>query len=294
MPARVAVLLAAETSGALPPPQTGPAVAAAVLAAVGAVDPALAQQLHDAPPPKPYRLTPLLDENDRPPRRDSREVRFEVGILVDALFARIYQALSAERTWRIGQTTYQAVGVEIRALAEYPGLASAAAPATSWAFRLVTPCAFGTAREEGARRQRVFPEPEWVFTSLANRWRAYAGELRSTHGGVFDLEGAVVAAERNLEVVEADLRTAEHLVKPRVPPVRGSVGAVRYSLAEAGTVSPDARHALDTLATFACYAGLGDRTGVGMGHVVPLPAAAPTRRQQPSRAARTGTPATRR
>jgi|GEM_PF-1462160 len=294
MPARVAVLLAAETPGALPPPQTGPAVAAAVLEAVDAVDPELAQRLHDAPPPKPYRLTPLLDENDRPPRRDSRQVRFEVGILVDTLFARLHHALTAKQTWRIGQTSYRAAGVDIRALAEYPDLASAAGPATSWAFRLATPCAFGTAREEGARRQRVFPEPEWVFTSLANRWRAFAGELRSMGGEMFDVEAAVVAAERNLEVVEADLRTAEHLVKPRVPPVRGSVGTVRYALAEAATVSPDARHALDTLAEFASYTGLGDRTTVGMGHAILLPATRPAGRSSPARGSRPQPPAARR
>ncbi|MBL7618806.1 CRISPR-associated endoribonuclease Cas6 [Frankia sp. AgB1.8] len=264
--------LRADSPGALPPPQTGPAVAAAVLAAVARVDPALAARLHDDPPPKPYRLTPLLDEQHRPPRRGSQQVRFEVGILVDALFAQFHHALSSAATWRIGQTTYQAAGTEIAALLPYPDLASEALPATSWGFQLVTPCAFGTAREEGARRQRVFPEPEWVFTSLAQRWRTNAPDLRGPDGAAFDLGGAVDAAERNLQVVEFDLHSAEHLVKPKVPPLRGAVGTVRYTLAEAASVSVDARHALSALATFATYAGLGDRTTVGMGHVLAIPA----------------------
>jgi CRISPR-associated endoribonuclease Cas6 len=272
VPARIVVRLQADSSGALPPPQTGPAVAAAVLAAIAKIDAALADHLHDGPPPKPYRLTPLLDEHHRPPRRSSQQVRFEVGILVDALFARFHQALSGATTWRIGQTTYQAAGIDLVALQPYPDLASETVPASSWGFQLVTPCAFGTAREEGARRQRVFPEPEWVFTSLAQRWRANGPELRTADGAAFDLAGAVEAAEQNLQVVEFELRTAEHLVKPRVPPLRGAVGTVRYALAEAGSVSTDARHALSTLAAYATYTGLGDRTTVGMGHV-PAPAA---------------------
>ncbi|MBL7487427.1 CRISPR system precrRNA processing endoribonuclease RAMP protein Cas6 [Frankia sp. AgB1.9] len=274
VPARIVVRLEADSSGA-PPPQTGPGVAAAVLAAVAAVDPALARRLHDDPPPKPYRLTPLLDEHHQPPRRSSQQIRFEVGILVDALFAGFHHALSNATSWRIGTTAYQPAGIDIAALLPYPDLASESAPASSWGFQLVTPCGFGTAREEGARRRRVFPEPEWVFTSLAQRWRANAPALRTADGGAFDLAGAVEAAERNLQVVEFELRTAEHLVKPRVPPLRGAVGTIRYALAEAASVSMDARHALSTLAAYATYAGLGDRTTVGMGYVLPLPALGP-------------------
>ena len=91
--------------------------------------------------------------------------------------------------------------------------------------------------------------------------------------------------ERNRQVVEFELRTAEHLVKPRVPPLRGAIGTVRYALAEAASVSMDARHALSTLAT---YAGLGDRTTVGMGHVLPLPAPRQPSGTRPAPAATSG------
>ncbi|MEX5637261.1 CRISPR system precrRNA processing endoribonuclease RAMP protein Cas6 [Parafrankia sp. FMc2] len=254
--------------GALPPPHTGPGVAAAVLAALARRHPDLATRLHDALPPKPYTLTPLLDERDQPPRATSTKVRFEVGLLADELFAPVYEALLTEPVWRVGRTEYRPVAVEPRMPASYAALAAQTTAATEVGFRLVTPVGFSTAKEEGARRQRVFPQPEWVFRALAARWQAFA----AAPGGGLDLPDSLGrAVEEHLEVVGCELRVAEHLVKPKVPPARGCVGTVRYGLAEPARVPADARHALDLLATFATYAGVGDRTTLGMGHVTRLP-----------------------
>ncbi len=270
MPVRIVTTLEAEPPGALPPPQTGPALAAAFLQTVSRVHPEVATRLHDGPRPKPYALTPLLDENDRPPRSGSRRTRFELGILADELFAPIYSALMAETTWRIGRTSYRRAGTDVTAMASYTDLVGNAAPATCWGFRLATPTGFGTAKEEGARRQRVLPQPEWVFRSLFTRWQAFVDAPD------FSLPRTLPdAVEGHLEVVDCDLRVGEHLVKPGVPPVRGCVGTIRFGLAEPAQVPTEARRALDALAAFATFAGIGDRTTVGMGYAVPLPAAPP-------------------
>jgi CRISPR-associated endoribonuclease Cas6 len=272
MPVRIAVTLEAESPGALPPPHTGPAIAAAFLRAVGQVHPEVATRLHDGPPPKPYALTPLLDEADRPPGRGSRRTRFEVGILVDELFASIYGALMTDATWRIGRTAYRRTATDVTAMAGYAELMGSAKPATSWGFRLVTPTGFSAAREEGARRQRVLPQPEWIFRSLFTRWQAFVDTPEAEMP-----ESLVAAVEEHLEVIDCDLRVGEHMVKAGVSPVRGCVGTIRFALAEPDRVPDDARCALDALAAFAAFVGLGDRTTVGMGYACPLPAARPTR-----------------
>jgi CRISPR-associated endoribonuclease Cas6 len=254
------VSLAPEVPGALPPPQTGPAVAAAFLNAIGLSDSDLAAYLHDGPRPKPYALTPLLDEADRPPRRGSTRTRFEIGVLADDLLAPMLAALMEDRPWRIGRTSYRRLATDVTGLASYPDIFNAAKPATTWDFHLLTPVAFSTAKEEGARRQRPLPQPEWVFRALYTRWHALAGSATSPIPDTLP-----VAVEEHLEVVDCELRTAEHLVKAGVPAVNGCVGTVRYALAEAAAVPASARCALDALATFATFAGIGDRTAVGMG-----------------------------
>ncbi|WP_261555518.1 CRISPR system precrRNA processing endoribonuclease RAMP protein Cas6 [Frankia tisae] len=271
MPTRIVVTLEPSSPGALPPPHTGPGVAAAVLAALDRRRPDLAARFHDAAPPKPYTLTPLLDERDQPPRAGSATVRFELGLLVDELFAPVYEALLTEQVWRVGRTAYRPLAVEAQATASYAALAAQATPATEVGFRLITPMGFSTAKEEGARRQRPLPQPEWVFRALAARWHAFAPP-----GGALDLPSSLGrAVEEHLEVVDCELRIAEHLVKPKVLPVRGCVGTIRYGLADAGQVPADAQAALDLLATFATYAGLGDRTTIGMGHATRLPGKRP-------------------
>ncbi len=129
-------------------------------------------------------------------------------------------------------------------------------------MRIGTPVAFFTAREEGVRRARPFPEPEWVFSDLYRRWNAFAPDA------LLD-ESAVAAITTNLEVADYRLAMAEHLLKANVPPARGSVGTVVYRVADTRRITPAGLAGLDALARFGRYAGIGDRTATGMGYVLP-------------------------
>ncbi|WP_239331887.1 CRISPR system precrRNA processing endoribonuclease RAMP protein Cas6 [Frankia sp. CiP3] len=262
MPARIIVNIAPTTAGALPPPHTGPAVNAAVLAAIrDGLSPQTSTYLHDGPPPRPFAITPLLDERQRTPDRTSQHVRFEVGVLLDDMTGPILAALAARDQWRIGATDYTKRSVDLLEATPYPDLLATAAPATSWKFTLITPVSFATGREDGARRQRILPDPERVFGTLAARWRTWAPETPLPP----DIDNTI---DDHLELVDMRLTTTEHMIKPGAPYRRGCVGFVRYVLAEPAAVPPETRSAVNALARFARYAGIGDRTASGMGYTL--------------------------
>lgn len=134
--------------------------------------------------------------------------------------------------------------------------------AENYFFQIVTPVGFFTARAEGARRVRPFPEPERVFSDLYRRWNAFASDaaLDETTGQ---------AITRNLEVADYRLTMAEHLLKANVPLARGSIGEISYRVADSRRSPTGARMGLDALVRFSAYSGIGDRTSIGMGYVLP-------------------------
>jgi hypothetical protein len=113
---------------------------------------------------------------------------------------------------------------------------------------------------------RPLPEPEWVFASLATRWQALAD-------GAPLPDGLANAVAGHLELADFQLTMAEHLVKAGQPARRGSVGQLTYRVVEPQLVPAPVLAGLDALITYASYAGIGDRTAVGMGyvHLVPAP-----------------------
>jgi CRISPR-associated endoribonuclease Cas6 len=265
MPVRIAVALTPEHDrAAAPPPHTGPAMYAAFLGAVRERHPELSIALHDSVRYKPFVLTPLLDDCDRAPR-EAGPARFEVGLLSDELTGPVLGALTGLDRVRVGRTWYLPDPPEVVSAAPYPELALAAEPATEWSFRLLTPVGFASARDEPVRRQRPWPDPVRVLRNLAARWDTFAGDV------ALPLDTVAVLSD-HVEVVDGDLRITEHLVEPskRDSPagyLRGSVGTVRYRLADAHRVPAEIRRALDALAGFAEFAGFGDRTAMGMGYV---------------------------
>lgn len=264
MPARIIVHLEAASSPVpVPPPQTGPAVNAAFLSALrDAADGDLSATLHDARPPKPYALTPLLDERDQRVGVSSRQVRFEIGVLIDSFTDAILLALGTTGRMQVARCSYKVVAVEMIGAASYEELNTNARPVDRWNLRIITPVAFFTGRADGARRVRPFPEPEWVFTDLHRKWSAFAPDV------ALDAQ-AEQTITTNLEVVDYRLTMAQHLIKANVPAAHGSVGQIVYRVVDTRRSTPESRAALDALVCFSTYAGIGHRTAVGMGFISP-------------------------
>lgn len=260
MPVRIVVRLTPEHPRATPPPHNAPAVNAAFLKAISEFDPALAKALHDGPKYKPFTLTPLLGDHDTTPTTPGTAARFEIALLTDGLTGPILGALTEQDSYQIGTAHYRSAGVALDAVMPYEALAGAASPRTQWSFRLVTPVSFATAAGDGVRRQRPWPDAVRVFTNLADRWDTFAGPVALP-------ESARAVINNHLETSGGDLRIVDHLVKTPNIYRRGARGTVEYRIAEPKTAPTEAIHAVDALATFAEYAGFGDRTAVGMGHV---------------------------
>jgi len=267
VPVRIVVhLLPSGPRSPVPPPHTGPAVYAAVLAAVRASDPTLATAIHERPRYKPLALSPLLDADDRPATAGSSGLRIEIGVLVDELTAAMLVAVKGVEVVRIARGAYRVADVEILNVSSYAELASVSDPAARrWTLRLLTAVAFATSKEEGALRLRVLPER--VFGSLLARWQALAASVPMP-------EGIAEAIGSGLAIGDWRLERAEHLIKTGDAATgrkdvfwSGSTGSVTYQLADPGGVAPRVRAGLDALARFATYAGIGDRTNVGMGVV---------------------------
>ncbi|WP_396454885.1 CRISPR system precrRNA processing endoribonuclease RAMP protein Cas6 [Actinomadura sp.] len=264
MPARIIVHLEpAAGRPPVPPPHTGPAVNAAFLAALrDAGEDALSAALHEIRPPKPFALTPLLDERDRRANASSKQVRFEIGILANSLTAPVLQALAATGDVRIARCQYKVAAIELAGAETFPDLLAGAASASRWTLRIATPVAFFTALEEGVRRVRLFPEPDWVFSDLYRKWNAFAPEVALG-------KATAQTITQNLEVADYRLTMGEYLLKAGVPPVRGSIGTISYRIADIRHTTAEGRAGLDALIRFSAYAGIGDRTTIGMGHTIP-------------------------
>lgn len=287
MPAQIVVSVEPTSASAVPPPQTGPAVNAAFLKAVDALDPALAKVLHDSPRYKQFAITPILGQHGRAITKGGEPAQFTVSLLVDRHTAPILAALHSCTEYQIAQTRYRTTGIEVQA-SSYADLATYADMGrVEWSFYLLTPVGFATGLGDGARREHPWPDPARVFGNLARRWETFAADR--------PLPASVTTAiTDHLETVDGQVRIARHLVEPhqRNPENRfrrGAVGTVTYRLATPEVLPPEARHAVDTLASFAAYAGFGDRTAMGMGHVRPRPVPAPPAGPRPS--ARPGRPA---
>ncbi len=135
-------------------------------------------------------------------------------------------------------------------------------------LRFISPTAFerevqGTAGER-ERFHLLFPEPEGVFGDLKRAWNRHAKQQISEE------DDSVL---RRLARVEAHALTTagvrfqfdgEDL--PRIS--KGFVGECEYSVGKRAPAK--VRSLLHLLADFAFYAGVGTKTTMGMGHVVPL------------------------
>ncbi|NUQ86656.1 MAG: CRISPR system precrRNA processing endoribonuclease RAMP protein Cas6 [Anaerolineales bacterium] len=118
-------------------------------------------------------------------------------------------------------------------------------------FELFTPTSFRLQDKEVA----TLPTPKLVFGNLAGAWRALTGEN--------NVEAVEKYAEKNLTLGTYKLRTDRLILHSN--PQLGSVGRLEFIRTDKTDHFP--ARALNLLADFAFYSGLGRKTTHGMGMV---------------------------
>jgi CRISPR-associated endoribonuclease Cas6 len=118
--------------------------------------------------------------------------------------------------------------------------------------------------------QDILPKPECVFGSLLAAWQSFAPVP-------FDL--ALAEIFPLIRVSAYELRTELiHFARNKVIGFKGEVTYTYPREVDAAT-----RQALNALADFAFFAGMGYKTTMGFGQTLRQPAAARTARRQPER-----------
>jgi len=253
------------------PADLGRAVQAETLARLGQVDPGLAEAIHAGDGPKPYTCSGLVADAAQNRARhlaDSMSLRpgdryfVRVTGLVEpvsrALFAGLVEQPPARWTlhgarFRVLETICDPARDRWTGQASYEELVAAALQCGTRLSRTVTlefisPTAF---KSQGM--QMPVPLPGLVFGSLVERWNAFAG----------------VALDPDLRRF-AEERVAISRYRLESQPVPGKNGALRIGGVGQVTYAAldDDRYAvaaLNILADFALYSGVGVQTATGMG-----------------------------
>lgn len=253
---------------------------AAFLELVREIDPELAARLHDTNGRKPFTTSPLMTwaqggRGETGPALGRHEtVRLPVGwegwlrvtLLDEGLFRVFIDHFllgSARPRLRLGDAHFLVKEVlttpgshpwagtvrtdELRGLLDLP------AP-RRLGLRLATPTAFSL----GGERVSTFPSPDLVFMNLVRAWEGL-GEDHGISGPLREYVSAQVLAGAYR------LHTEPFLIQNQTQ--LGAVGEVEYVRLD-GTDHPLGR-ALNLLAQFAFFAGLGRKTAMGMGMVRP-------------------------
>lgn len=254
MPTRIVLSLEPENGGETG--GDGPALQAAVLGMVGAHDAALAKVIHDRTfPVRPYSITTS--------RTVGHLVTVEIGVLSDDLASGFLAALDGlnELTTMRGSRRYRLVRGDVFP-APYPQLQEEVPCEPSWVLNLLSPCM--VRRQVGGDRRvsknLVLPEPILFLPRLQRIVSVFAaGEFPEID---VDRWGDRLAVQRIDE-----LRTERHLVEtsPELIYHVGSVGRMTVGLL--GRFDAVAAKELGLLLSVANFAGVGDKTTVGMGHV---------------------------
>ncbi len=244
--------------GPKPPKLTGPAEHAALLAALGRVDPDLAEAVHAPGGLAPIAISPILPTGPR-------KYRVKVGTAIDGFFGApptepgpLLVALDELRTLRIGQavldvddrsghmTSWEDLGADMEGARAFEVTFE-----TPWVVRVPD-------RAELPRRAETLPIPGLLLRAPLRRL---------VEAGRIDENVAQLVPEY-LAVTRHRLRTAAHLVsapsaKRRDTRLTGCVGSVRYSVSgrPPAPVAEGAAAAFDLMR----FVGSGDQTAKGMG-----------------------------
>lgn len=229
-----------------------------------AVDPALADRLHEGAPVQPFTLSPLMGLPH--PRRGRIAVAAgtEAWVRVAALTGELTAQLAARwlprlpATVSLGGLRWRVVGhTEDRDAHPWAGRADAQAlaerhllgaqPGRRWRLRFATPTAF-----RSAAGHLPFPLPGALAGSWLRRWAAL-GPVRLPEDLQDRVRDGVAVSAYRLKTVP--LRRGRRL----------TIGCVGDLTLRATGLKAGERAALDLLAAYAFWTGSGHHTGQGLG-----------------------------
>jgi CRISPR-associated endoribonuclease Cas6 len=245
-------------------PSSGRFAHALFLDLIRQIDPTLSEMLHAPASSKPFTVSPLLQPAlDRPLSgvvRPGQPGRFRFTILDDRLFAallRRFQSVPPSTlrvgTARLGIVELSTVDGGWSGVSSPEELMGRATDEGEQTIQFATPTSFSFGNGPAGSRLALFPQAPLLFSSLLRRWRA--------------LGGPPLPAELNTLLAEQLVETAYDLETVALQmgqrPELGFVGWCRFTAK--GHWSESARRALNALADFAFYAGVGRKTTMGMG-----------------------------
>lgn len=264
------IKLIAQEAGILPT-SVGELAHAAFYAAVQAVDPVLAQQMHDAQTRSAFSLSPLYGFWQSPADghihvSQGQEGWLRLGLLDHRLFQVFLQHLLATSrpTIRLG-AVHLAITDVLGAPGSHPWvgyttldeLRVQADTPDRWVLEFASPTAirWGNA-DNDARRVELFPQPRMAIAGLRTRWDRLTGE---TWGREFE-----EWVERNV-VVGRIWQWGTQAFPYRQQTYIGGLGKLEYRLLDKSQPA-NAAH-LNRLLHLAFYAGIGYKTTHGLGQV---------------------------
>ena len=262
--------LTALTGGTLPV-LAGELAHAAFYAIVQSVDPALAQQMHDAQGRSAFALSPLHGYW-RSPGDGKVKVNpgqpgwLRVCLFDDQLAVVFYEHLlrTPLPVIRLGEVQL-AVGHVYGAPGSHPWsgfttldeLRSLGATPTQWTLEFASPTAINwQPADNGARRVEFFPQPRMAVAGLRTRWDRLTSER---WGRPFE-----EWVERN-EVASDIWRWQTEHFPFQGQRYRGGVGKLTYRVLDSS--HPEQAAHLNRLLQMAFYTGIGYKTTIGLGQV---------------------------
>ncbi|MGH8070594.1 MAG: CRISPR system precrRNA processing endoribonuclease RAMP protein Cas6 [Candidatus Entotheonellia bacterium] len=225
---------------------------------------AFAEQLHAVQDDKPFTLSGILTTH---PKRDGHlhipahtTTEFRVSLLTDEMIEHTlttFAGLAATDTpLRLGSGSarVQAIAFQpgthpaVRS-ATYPALVQAASDAARITLHFLSPTSF-----RAGDVQEILPKPERVFGSLFKTWQTFAP---------ITLDHTLTNAFARIRVSEYELRT--ELIAFARYKVIGFKGRVTFTCPR--DLDATTRRMINALADFACFAGVGYKTTMGLGQM---------------------------
>lgn len=270
----IVINLIAQEAGTLPG-TVGELAHAAFYAAVDAVDPALAAQIHDAQQRKAFSLSPLYGywqspETGRVQVSAGQPGWLRLGLLDEELFAVFMQHIlysgitggaASIRLGRIPFTITEALGAPGShpwvGYTSWEELASLEATPARWVVEFLSPTAIRWGEADNkARRVEIFPLPRLAIASLRTLWDRTTGDAWGR-----DFEEWV---ERNIAVGRVWHWESQPFPYQKQTYV-GGMGKLEYRVLDPRNRANVAH--FHRLLTLAFYAGVGYKTTHGLGQM---------------------------